>query len=192
VSAQASCEHHEKFVIVIALGGTLSKWPWVWALVSPLGEEHRGSWAPSLESFLNEDVAPMGVNFKKQITVLSCLLYLHFSLVTLCHLFTRVWDRSTHIHISSLIQLVKYTLEHTQVPANLFDLLSLFRHLVFLSLPSYPDILDNISGDSGHKVRSIVPPMIPTMVTMRTAAVTRMTMKMVTSPLWGGSSPRSN
>jgi hypothetical protein len=78
VSAQTSCEHHGKFVIIIPLGGTHSKWPWLWALLSPLGEEHRGSWAPSLESFLNGDVAPLGVNFGKQILSLSCAPYLFY------------------------------------------------------------------------------------------------------------------
>jgi len=41
-----------------------------------LEEEHRGSWAPSLESFLNGDVAPSGVNFGKQILVSFVLVYL--------------------------------------------------------------------------------------------------------------------
>jgi hypothetical protein len=76
-----SCEHHGKFVIIIPLGGTHSKWPWAWALVSPLGEEHRSSWAPSLELFLNGDVASLGVNFGKQIYISPCALYLS------CHLF---------------------------------------------------------------------------------------------------------
>ena len=44
-----------------------------------LGEEHRGSWASSLESFLNGDVAPLGVNFGKQIE---------------CHLFSLLISRS--------------------------------------------------------------------------------------------------
>ena len=44
-----------------------------------LGEEHRGSWALSLESFLNGDVAPLGVNFGKQIE---------------CHLFSLLISRS--------------------------------------------------------------------------------------------------
>ena len=67
-----------KFVIFIPLGGTHSKWSWAWALVSPLGEEHRSSWAPSLELFLNGDVAPSGVNFEKQILCHLVLLYLIF------------------------------------------------------------------------------------------------------------------
>jgi hypothetical protein len=46
--------------------------------VSPLGEEHRGSRAPSLESFLNRDVASLGVNFGKQILSLSCAPYLFY------------------------------------------------------------------------------------------------------------------
>ena len=45
-------------------------------MISPLEEEHRGSWAPSLESFLNRDVAPSSVNFGKQILVSFVLVYL--------------------------------------------------------------------------------------------------------------------
>ena len=45
-------------------------------MISPLEEEHRGSWAPSLESFLNGDVAPSGVNFGKQILISFVLVYL--------------------------------------------------------------------------------------------------------------------
>ena len=50
-----------------------------------LGEEHRGSWASSLESFLNGDVAPLGVNFGKQIECLEFLLFISRS----CWLWTR-------------------------------------------------------------------------------------------------------
>ena len=52
-------------------------------MISPLEEEHRGSWAPSLESFLNGDVAPSGVNFGKQILVSFVLIYL-ISLLFAC------------------------------------------------------------------------------------------------------------
>ena len=40
-----------------------------------VGEEHRDCWLSTLESFLNGDVAPLGVNFGKQI---ECLLFLLF------------------------------------------------------------------------------------------------------------------
>ena len=52
-------------------------------MISPLGEEHRGSWAPSLESFLNRDISPLGVNFGKQILVSFVLIYL-ISLLFAC------------------------------------------------------------------------------------------------------------
>ena len=45
-------------------------------MITPLGEEQRGSSASSLESFLNGDVAPSGVNFGKQIIVSFVLTYL--------------------------------------------------------------------------------------------------------------------
>jgi len=69
------CVRPEKFVIFISLQGTHSKWPWAWEVISPSGEEHRGSWAAFLESFLNGDVAPLSVNFRKQI---DCILFLLF------------------------------------------------------------------------------------------------------------------
>ena len=53
-----------------------SKWPLSWEVISPLGEEHRDSWASTLESFLNEDVSPLGVNVGKQIECLLVLLFL--------------------------------------------------------------------------------------------------------------------
>ena len=60
-----------------------------------LGEEHRGSWALSLESFLNGDVAPLGVNFGKQIEChlfsllisRSCWPWTHFVLIYFCGVF---------------------------------------------------------------------------------------------------------
>jgi hypothetical protein len=45
-----------------------------------LGEEHKGSWVPSLEFFLNGDVAPLGVNSGKQILASSCHLTLNYRL----------------------------------------------------------------------------------------------------------------
>ena len=53
-----------------------SKWLRAWEVISPLGEEHRDSWASTLESFLNEDVSPLGVNFGKQIECLMLLLFI--------------------------------------------------------------------------------------------------------------------
>jgi hypothetical protein len=148
-----SCEHHGKIVIIFPLGGTHSKWPWAWALVSPLGEEHRSSSALSLKLFLNGDVAPLGVNFGKQIS--PCTLYLSFylfacetnflgfelDLLIYKHLvWTRLWEMLRRN--PWYLQIYSISTSCTCTSVFIFEL-------------SYPNISDIISRNSRPQVRSI-------------------------------------
>ena len=149
------CGLHGKFVSFIPLRGTHSKWPRSWALVSPLGEEYRGSWAPSHELFLNGDVAPLGVNFEKQILVSFVLVYL-ISLLVACETSFLGFelDLLTHEFLVNFICWIS-TLRNPWYSFSSSIYFSIRASCSFISGCSNPETPDIAPDTPDHQTRSI-------------------------------------
>ena len=144
-----------KFVLSIPLGRAHSKWPWAWASVSPLGEEYRGSWAPSVEHFLNGDVTPLGVNFGKQIFVSMSPHYLNsWSFDWETNLLGFELDLLIHMFLAWAI-LWKTLRRHSWYLQIYLIWISYSSTWICARSPSYPDTPRLTPGNSEHQVRRI-------------------------------------
>ena len=148
------CEQLKKFVSFIPHRGIHSKWPWAWEVISPLGEEFRGSWVPSLEPFLNGDVAPSGVNFGKQISVSLVLFYL-ISLLFACENTFLGFELDLLIYM--FIVRINLWIFTSRNPWYLYFCSIYFSYIdsnCLLSVVSYTEFLGKSSGYSKLKTRS--------------------------------------
>ena len=118
-------------------------------------EEHRGSWAPSLESFLNGDVTPSGVNFGKQILVSFVLVYL-ISLLFACETSFLGFelDLLTHEFLVNSICWIS-TLRNPWYSYFSSIYFSYSDFCSFLSICSYPETPDITPDTPDHQTRSI-------------------------------------